>query len=50
MLSPFIIQAKLNAYYLYPSENVAIELILGLAIASLCIWVSHYLLNKKITV
>ena len=50
MLSSFIIQAKLNAYYLYPSENVAIELILGLAIASLCIWVSHYLLNKKITV
>ena len=50
MLSPFIIQAQLNAYYLYPSENVAIGLILGIFIAILCTWVSHYLLNKKITV
>jgi len=50
MLSPFIIQAKLNVYYLYPIENFAIELILGILIASLCIWVSHCLLNKKITV
>lgn len=50
MFSPFIIQAKLNAYYLYPIENFTIELILGIVIASLCIWISHYLLNKKITV
>lgn len=50
MLSPFIIQAKLNAYYLYPIENFTIELILGIVIASLCISISHYLLNKKITV
>lgn len=50
MLSPFIIQAQLNIYYLYPSENVVIELILGIFIAALCTWVSHYLLNKKITV
>lgn len=50
MLSPIIIQARLNLFYLYPIENFFVEFILGIIIASLCIWVSHYLLNKKITV
>ncbi|MCA9765632.1 MAG: hypothetical protein KC455_04350 [Carnobacterium sp.] len=50
MLSPFIIQTKLSPYYLYPIENFAIELFLGIVISIFSIWVSHYLLNKKITV
>ncbi|SEL01346.1 hypothetical protein SAMN04488700_0517 [Carnobacterium iners] len=50
MLSPFIIQAKLNPHYLYPIEIFAIELFLGLTISIFSIWVSYYLLNKKITV
>jgi hypothetical protein len=50
MISPILIQARLNLFYLYPIENFFVEFILGIVITSLCIWVSHYLLNKKITV
>lgn len=50
LISPILIQAKLDYYYLYPIENLAIVLFIGIAIAIFSIWISHYLLNKKITV
>jgi hypothetical protein len=36
--------------YLYPIEFLAVETLLGIIVAAASIWVSHYLLTKKITV
>ncbi|WP_164214497.1 hypothetical protein [Virgibacillus sp. YIM 98842] len=36
--------------YLYPIELLAVETVLGLIVAAMSIWVSHYLLTKKVMV
>ncbi|WP_068676287.1 hypothetical protein [Oceanobacillus sp. Castelsardo] len=36
--------------YFYPEELFIIEVILGIIVTGISIWVSHYLLNRKVTV
>ncbi|GAB3807156.1 hypothetical protein [Virgibacillus kimchii] len=36
--------------YLYPVELLVVEMMLGVIVAAMSIWVSHYLLTKKITI
>lgn len=49
-ISPILIESALNYYYLYPIELFILEVILGIVIIGISIWVSNYLLNKKVTV
>lgn len=49
-LFPFILEIFFEFGYLYPEELFILEIILGILVTGLSIWVSHYLLNRKITV
>ncbi|MEN1968147.1 hypothetical protein WMZ97_08730 [Lentibacillus sp. N15] len=49
-LAPVILVFILENEYLYPMELLILEVILGLAVIAISIWVSHYLLKNKITV
>ncbi|KKE78822.1 hypothetical protein NSA56_10765 [Oceanobacillus caeni] len=49
-LSPFIIEVFSEFGYFYPEELFIIEVILGIIVTGISIWVSHYLLNRKVTV
>lgn len=45
-----IVEMILGKQYLYPSELLTIRIVLGLIVTALSIWVSYYLLRKKIRV
>lgn len=47
---PDIVEMILRTQYLYPSEVLALRIALGLIITTMSIWVSYYLLRKKIRV
>lgn len=47
---PFVIEIIIGKNYLFPIELMIVELILWAIVTAMSIWVSHYLLNKKITV
>lgn len=49
-LSPFIVDTVLGSNWFYPVELLIAEVIAGLLVIALSSWMSHYLLNKKITV
>jgi len=49
-LAPFIAEIGLQTNYFYPMEIFIIEIILGLLVIGMSIWLSNFLLNKKITV
>ena len=50
-LSPILIMIFLQSnHFFYPLEFLLIEIGLGILIAFTSIWISHYLLNKKVTV
>lgn len=49
-LLPFIFEVFFGVSYLYPMEFFIIEVILGILVTGISIWVSHYLLNRKVTV
>lgn len=50
LLLPVMITAILQKPFLYPIEYFIVEVILGLIVITMSIWISHYLLNKKITI
>lgn len=47
---PIIIQEFLQNYYLYPSELLILETVMGVIVTFCSIWTSNYLLKKKIRV
>ncbi|MEC5424548.1 hypothetical protein QGM71_13690 [Virgibacillus sp. C22-A2] len=47
---PLLLEGIYEVGYFYPVELLLLEIILGLFVIGLAVWVSHYLLNKKITV
>lgn len=49
-LLPFLIELLLGVVFLYPIELLILEIVLGLVVIAMSIWVSHYLLRKKIRV
>ena len=49
-LSPIIASDIFGFNWLYPGEILITEIILGLLIIAVSCWMSHYLLNKKVTV
>lgn len=49
-LAPGIIAMILEKSYLYPIEYLVLEIILGLVVIGMSLWVSRYLLQNKITV
>lgn len=49
-LSPVIANDIVGLNWLYPNEIIITEIILGLLVIALSSWMSHYLLNKKVTV
>lgn len=49
-LSPIIVDTVLGSNWFYPVELLIAEVIAGLLVIALSSWMSHYLLNKKITV
>ncbi len=49
-LSPIIASDIFGFNWLYPGEILITEIILGLLIIAISCWMSHYLLNKKVTV
>ncbi|WP_100012271.1 hypothetical protein [Lentibacillus sediminis] len=49
-LLPLIIQLILGMNYLYPMEVFLAMLTLGILVTGTSIWLSHYLLNRKVTV
>ncbi|WP_407370915.1 hypothetical protein [Carnobacterium sp.] len=49
-LSPVIVNELLGFNWLYPVELFIIEVIMGLFVIVISSWMSHYLLNKKVTV
>ncbi|MFC2947498.1 hypothetical protein [Virgibacillus sediminis] len=49
-LGPVILQISPNTRFLYPGELFAVELVLLLLVSGVSIWLSHFLLKKKITV
>ncbi|ASN07235.1 hypothetical protein [Virgibacillus necropolis] len=49
-LSPILVQELLRFYYLYPVELLIFECVMGLIVIACSIWVSGFLLKKKITV
>ncbi|MEG0443552.1 MAG: hypothetical protein RR548_02225 [Carnobacterium sp.] len=48
--SPYFIEALLHHDYLYPIEHFTLSVVLGIILMGISIWISHYLLNKKVTV
>ncbi|QKY71098.1 hypothetical protein [Lentibacillus sp. CBA3610] len=50
MLSPVLSMVFLNHYYLYPLESLGLQIVLGIIVTAMSIWLSNYLLNKKVTV
>ncbi|WP_099156611.1 hypothetical protein [Virgibacillus ndiopensis] len=48
--APIIIQEFLQRYYLYPSEILIVEVAMGIIVTCCSIWVSNYLLKKKIRI
>ncbi|AEB30242.1 putative membrane protein [Carnobacterium sp. 17-4] len=49
-LSPIIAKYIFGFNWLYPGEIIITEVIIGLLVIALSSWMSHYLLNKKVTV
>ncbi|MBY7142186.1 hypothetical protein KFZ56_03580 [Virgibacillus sp. NKC19-3] len=49
-LFPMILEMIFLINYLYPVELLIVETILGILVISVTIWMSNYLLNKKVTV
>lgn len=49
-LLPLIIQFPLGMIYFYPMEIFFAMLMLGILVTGTSIWLSHYLLNRKVTV
>ena len=49
-LSPIIANVLTSFNWLYPGELFITEVILGLLVIAISSWMSHYLLNKKVTV
>lgn len=47
---PFIITAWLQKPFLYPIEYFFLQIFISLVISGVSIWLSHYLLTKKVTV
>ena len=47
---PYLLQIVDSPYYLFASEIFWISLALTVVISAVSIWISHYLLNKKVTV
>ncbi|GGJ89063.1 hypothetical protein GCM10007063_09630 [Lentibacillus kapialis] len=50
MLSPLLATVFMDHYYLYPLETLGLEVVLGLLVTAVSLWMGHYLLTKKITV
>lgn len=50
LLSPLFVWGSQMKFYLYPVELIAVELTLILAVGLLSLWLSLYLLHKKVTV
>ncbi|WP_188456999.1 hypothetical protein [Virgibacillus oceani] len=48
--TPILIQEFLQNHYLYPSELLLLEIVMGLIVTCCSIWTSSYLLKKKIRV
>ena len=48
--APFIVEIVIGKNYLFPMELFILEGILWLIVTGMSIWVSHYLLNNKVTV
>ncbi|UJL46860.1 hypothetical protein KFZ58_02600 [Virgibacillus sp. NKC19-16] len=49
-LLPIILELFFQINYLYPVELLVVETILGIFVIGVTIWMSNYLLNKKVTV
>lgn len=49
-LSPVLADSLFGFNWLYPIELLIIEIIVGLMVIAISSWMSHYLLNKKVTV
>ncbi|RKQ33217.1 hypothetical protein [Oceanobacillus halophilus] len=49
-LFPIMIEVFFETGYLYPIEIFILEIILGLLVIGLSLWISNYLLNRKVTV
>lgn len=49
-LLPLILEVFFEYGYLYPEEFLILEVILGILVTGLSIWISRYLLNRKVTV
>lgn len=48
--APFVVEMILGKSYLYPIELFILEVLLWVVVTGVSIWVSNYLLNKKVTV
>ncbi|MEI3599790.1 MULTISPECIES: hypothetical protein [unclassified Oceanobacillus] len=48
--APFVVEMILGKSYLYPIELFILEVLLWVVVTGMSIWVSNYLLNKKVTV
>ena len=49
-LLPVIVNDLFSFNWLYPVELMMIEVIMGLLVIAISSWMSHYLLNKRVTV
>ncbi|RDW21211.1 hypothetical protein [Oceanobacillus chungangensis] len=49
-LAPLIYEFGIQASFFYPVELLIIEIILGILVIAISIWLSKFLLNKKVTV
>ncbi|MFW5441486.1 hypothetical protein ACN7OV_03740 [Aerococcus urinaeequi] len=47
---PIFIEIRNNKRFLYPSESLLLTILLGILISGVSIFISNYLLNKKVTV
>ncbi|TFJ91835.1 hypothetical protein [Lentibacillus salicampi] len=50
MISPLLAMNFMDQYYLYPLETLGLEVVLGLLVTVMSLWMGNYLLTKKITV
>lgn len=48
--APHLLQIVNSSYYLFASEIFWISLVLNVTMSAVSIWISHHLLNKKVTV
>ena len=48
--SPFLLELTMEVDILYSSEKLLLNFATGILVSGISIWLSHYLLNKKITV